>query len=80
MNKVIFAVVAFAIAFTSGVFAEESIEEQCKRFAQEDGIPAEEMDEYLQVCMADAENAEPMFPMEQEMSPEQPSQEPAEKE
>ncbi len=79
MKKVIFAVAALAIAFSSGAFAEESVEEQCKRFAQEDGIPAEEMDEYLKVCMADAENADPVFPMEQEMSPEQSSQESADK-
>ncbi|MCB1859281.1 MAG: hypothetical protein KDH88_10160 [Chromatiales bacterium] len=35
----------------AGVFASEA-EDQCRQYAKEDGVPAEEMADYLRDCIA----------------------------
>lgn len=43
-----------AFGATGAVFAEESqesLEERCRTFAKEDGVPAAEMAEYIEECV-----------------------------
>ena len=48
-----FLAVIFALLASPSVFAEAQMtpEEQCKQFAQEDQIPAEEMADYIAECV-----------------------------
>jgi hypothetical protein len=78
MKRVIIAVATLAFFSSFTAIAEESREEQCKRYAIEDGIPAEEMDEYLAECLADAETTQSDLPTEEAIPPiEEPAQESA---
>ena len=57
MKKIVLAVVLSAIVFPVFSSESENTEQQyadtCKMYAKDDGISAEEMDEYLENCIKD---------------------------
>ncbi len=69
MKKYVFALGFLALMATTVAWAEETAEDQCRRFAVEDGIPAEELDSYIQQCVADLEQAEKEMPLELDTMP-----------
>jgi len=61
MKLQLIAAVALAAAFSATVPAaaeETESKAECARYAQEDGIPADEMQEYLAQCMEDMASAQ----------------------
>ncbi len=69
MKKFVFALGFLALTASSVIWAEETTEEQCRRFATEDGISAEELDSYISQCVADLEQAEKDMPLDLEPLP-----------
>lgn len=50
----LYGLLLLALGTTGAVYAEESqenLEERCRTFAKEDGVPAAEMAEYLKECV-----------------------------
>lgn len=61
MKKMLFA--AFALTLALPVFAADDEKnqeymDQCKTYAQEDGVAAEEMEDYIQNCVKDMQESE----------------------
>ena len=61
---------ALFVTFTSNILAEESLSEQCQRYATEDGVMMEQLDEYIMQCIADLQGVE-MDSQTDEESPEE---------
>jgi hypothetical protein len=80
MKKYVIALGSLALLATTIAWAEETLEDQCRRFAVEDGIPAEEMDSYIKQCITDLEQAEKDMPLDLDTVPEDapaPAEEPS---
>jgi hypothetical protein len=62
------------LVFTASVFAEnrEELKARCEQYAQEDNIPAEEMEQYMTDCVSELTEESPE---EYEESPEEYSEE-----
>ena len=69
MKKYVFALGFLALMATTVAWAEETAEDQCRRFAVEDGIPAEELDGYIKECLADLEQTEKDMPLDLDTMP-----------
>ena len=53
------AVLATAFTVSTPTVAEEAdLKAECAKYAQEDGVPADEMQEYLAQCMKDMASAD----------------------
>ena len=54
MNKGLMGAAAAALLLVSvGSFAEDDIQARCSQWAQEDKVPADEMQDYMAQCMED---------------------------
>ena len=61
MKLQLIAAAALATAFTvstPAVADEADLKAECAKYAQEDGVPADEMQEYLAQCMKDMASAD----------------------
>ena len=59
MKKIAVAAVIAAVIASPGVLADDAeYREQCKKYAQEEGVPAEEMKQYIKDCVSDLKGSE----------------------
>ena len=58
MNKLVFIFGALLVTYHTTNFAEETLSEQCQRYATEDSVTMEQMDEYIMQCIADLQGVE----------------------
>jgi hypothetical protein len=77
MNKGLMSAAAAALLLVSfGSFAEDDIEARCNQWAQEDKVPADEMQDYMAQCIEDQRDSgavDSSSDQPSDQSPDQPS-------
>ncbi len=63
MPKIVFGLIIAALTLSQGVIADEQLRAECQRYAMEDKVPAEEMEQYMKDCMGVGTEGAPEAPL-----------------